>query len=209
MVPSDLSGPPPPVRPARSAEAAILAATERLLRERPFSELAVADIIAAAAVSRTSFYAHFASRTAVLAGCLSRVIDEIAAAVDPYELLDQDDPAAAMHTGLRRWVALAPQHGALLRPLSEEWPHDPELGSLWRAAMERFSARTAEAIRRARADGHTGTDVDPETLAALLIWGCERVLHVALVGGVPGLEDPEAIVEPLSQMLTAGMLGAR
>jgi AcrR family transcriptional regulator len=37
----------------------VLDATERLLAQRPFSELSVNDIIAEAGISRTSFYAHF------------------------------------------------------------------------------------------------------------------------------------------------------
>jgi hypothetical protein len=44
-------------------------------------------------------------------------------------------------------------------------------------------------------------------LAACLMWGYERVLHVALAGDARGLPDPDAIVEPLAQMMVGGLYG--
>lgn len=195
-------------RPASGAGLAILAATERLLARGPFSELAVSDIIAAAGVSRTTFYAHFGSRAAVLAECLRRVMDEVAVAVDPFVGEAQTDPEAAIRVSLQRWVALATEHGPLLRTVSEEWPHDEQLRELWLAAIAAFSAGTARVIERARSSGAAAPGADPAALAGCLMWGYERVLHVALVGDALGLDDPQAIVEPLAQMMVAGALGS-
>lgn len=194
-------------RPLRPAEAAILLATERLLAERSFSALAVSDIIGAAGVSRTSFYANFASRTAVLVACLRRVVGELAAAVDPFLEDAERDPATAIRVSLERWVRLATEHGPLLRTASEEWPHDAELGALWGEVMGAFSAGTTRVIERARLAGTAPSGADATALATCLMWGCERVLHVALVGGAPGLDDPAAIVEPLAQMMAGGAFG--
>ena len=80
-----------------------MAATEQLLRRRPFADLAVADIIAAAGVSRTTFYAYFPTRTAVIVECLRRVIGQIAVAVDPFLTDALTDPEAAIRDSLRRW----------------------------------------------------------------------------------------------------------
>lgn len=198
-------------RSYRPAEAAILDATERLLREQPFSQLSVGDIIAAAGVSRTSFYAHFASRTAVIAQCLRRVMSQVAVAVDPFIADPEADGRAgaesAIRVSLRRWVDLSVDHGALLRTVSEEWPHDDDLRELWLAMLGAFTAGTARVIERARASGQAPPGADPGALAACLMWGYERVLHVALVGDAFGLPDPEAIIEPLAQMMVAGALG--
>ena len=90
-----------PHRREQPAPEAILAATERLLGERRFSELAVSDIITAAGVSRTSFYAHFGSRAAVLSACLRRVVGEITVAVDPFVSGADGDPAAAIRMSSR------------------------------------------------------------------------------------------------------------
>jgi AcrR family transcriptional regulator len=190
------------------ADAAILDATERLLRERPFGELSVGDIIEAAGVSRTSFYAHFPSRTAALAACLRRVVEEVAAALDPFLTETDQDPEREIRVSLERWVRLATAHGPLLRTASEEWPHDPELRALWFEVMAAFSRPVARAIERFRAAGAAPPGADADALAACLMWGNERVLHVALVGGAPGLDDPAAIIEPLAQMMVAGVFGA-
>lgn len=194
----------PSSRPAR-ADAAILAATERLLRERPFGELAVGDIIDAAGVSRTSFYAHFSTRSAVLAACLRRVVDELADAVEPFLSEAEGDPEAAIRTSLERWVGLATAHGPLLRTASEEWPHDPELRALWFEVMGAFSGPVARVIERARTAGAAPPGAGADALAACLMWGYERVLHLSLVGGALGLDDPAAIVEPLAQMMVSGV----
>ena len=61
-----------------------MAATEQLLLQRPLNQLSVADIITAAGVSRTSFYAYFASKTAVIAEGLRQVMDQVMVAVRPF-----------------------------------------------------------------------------------------------------------------------------
>jgi TetR/AcrR family transcriptional regulator, ethionamide resistance regulator len=187
------------------APAAILAATEQLLRERPLNELSVADIIEAAGISRTSFYAHFASKTAVLAEALRRVMDQVMVAVDPFLSEPATDVEPAIRASLERWVEVCSVHGALLRAVSEEWPHDDQLRTLWFGMLETVSVRTARVIRSARRHGQAPAGADPDALAACLMWGYERVLHVALVGDARGLTTPAAIVEPLTQMMLGGI----
>src|SRR5258708_3767305 len=108
------------------AEAAILAAAEQLLSERPLSELSIADISEAAGISRQSFYAHFPSKTAVIAECLRRLSKEVLAAVDPFLSGPSDDPETAIRSSLEAWLELCEAHGALLRAASESWPRDDE-----------------------------------------------------------------------------------
>ncbi len=129
-------------------------------------------------------------------------------AVDPFLTEAELDPERAIRVSLQRWVGLATEHGPLLRTASEEWPHDPELQALWFEVMAAFSGPVAEVIERARAAGTAPPGADAEALAACLMWGYERVLHVALVGGALGLDDPRAIVEPLAQMMATGVFAA-
>jgi len=189
------------------AESAILDATERLLRERPLHQISVADIIEAAGVSRTSFYAYFASKTAVIAECLREVMDQVMVAVRPFHHQSDGDAEAAIRVSLLQWVEVCKTHGALLRTVSEEWPHDAEIRRLWFETLETVTAGTARVIRGARAAGQAPAGADPRALAACLMWGYERVLHVALVGGAVGLAEPDAIVEPLAQMMVGGLYG--
>jgi AcrR family transcriptional regulator len=189
------------------AESAILSATERLLQDTPLHALSVADIIDAAGISRTSFYAHFASKPAVIAECLRRVMDQVTVAVAPFHTQSHADAETAIRVSLRRWVEVATVHGALLRAVSEEWPHDAELRRLWTAMLATVTAGTAKVIRAARAGGQAPPGPDEQALAACLMWGYERVLHIALVGEAPGLPRPEVIIEPLTQMMIGGLYG--
>jgi AcrR family transcriptional regulator len=189
------------------AETAILAATEQLLQERPLNQLSVADIVEAAGVSRTSFYAYFTSKTAVIAECLRRVMDQVMVAVRPFHTQADGDVEGAIRLSLEQWVQVCRRHGALLRTVSEEWPHDDALRDLWFEMLETVTAGTAKVIRGARAAGLAPPGADPRALAACVMWGYERVLHVAIVGGAPGLPDPDAIVAPLAQMMVGGLYG--
>jgi TetR/AcrR family transcriptional regulator, ethionamide resistance regulator len=203
------AGSPRPLvgEPTTRAQAAILAATEHLLRERPLNQLSVADIIEAAGISRTSFYAHFNSKTAVIAECLRRVMDQVTVAVEPIHSQSGDDAETAIRVSLRQWVEVCKVHGALLRAVSEEWPHDDQVRELWFAMIGAVTAGTAKVIRGARHSGQAPSGADATTLAACLMWGYERVLHVALVGDASGLPGPDAIVEPLVQMMVGGLFG--
>jgi AcrR family transcriptional regulator len=189
------------------AQTAILEATERLLRERPVRRLSVADIIEAAGVSRTSFYAYFASKTAVIAECLREVMDQVMVAVRPFHAQSDGDAEAAIRLSLQQWVEVCRTHGALLRTVSEEWPHDAAIRALWFETLETVTAGTARVLRSARRSGQAPAGADPQALAACLMWGYERVLHVTLVGGAVGLPDLDAIVEPLAQMMVGGLYG--
>jgi TetR/AcrR family transcriptional regulator, ethionamide resistance regulator len=189
------------------AETAILAATEQLLRERPLNELSVGDIIDAAGISRTSFYAYFSSKTSVISECLRRVMDQVMVAVDPFLSQSATDADTAIRISLERWVAVCTVHGALLRAVSEEWPHDEQLRKLWFAMLATVTAGTARVIRAARRSGQAPPGADADALAACLMWGYERVMHVSLVGDARGLPRPEVIIEPLAQMVIGGLYG--
>ena len=196
-------------RPAAGGRAvtAILAATEQLLQQRPLSELSVGDIIAEAGVSRTTFYAHFNSKTAVIAQALRGTMDQVTVAVEPFHSRSGGNAETAIRLSLSQWVEVCRVHGALLRAVSEEWPHDAELRALWLTLMEEVTAGTARILRQARAAGEAPGGADADRLATCLMWGFERVLHVAIVGDATGLPDIAAIAEPLTQMMLGTLYG--
>src|SRR5215218_183950 len=64
-------------RRRKDSEQEILEAAERLLRERPFRELTVDDLMAATTQSRTAFYRHFTGRQDLLIRLLSDLNQEL------------------------------------------------------------------------------------------------------------------------------------
>ncbi|MHB1835374.1 MAG: TetR/AcrR family transcriptional regulator [Solirubrobacteraceae bacterium] len=193
--------------PGGRAPEAILAATERLLRDRPLHELSVAEIIAAAGISRTSFYAHFDSKAAVIARCLHRVMDEITLAFEPVHATGSDALEGAIRSSLERWVQIGERHGALLRAVSEEWSTDPRLAELWVAMLGEIAGGAARLVEGALGDDVAQGGPDAAAVSGCLVWGFERVLQVALDGGAAGLPAPAAIVEPLTQVMLGGLFG--
>ncbi len=57
-------------RPVSNVESGIFAATESLLQHTPLGDLAVADILREADVSRTTFYKYFTSKAMVVSAML-------------------------------------------------------------------------------------------------------------------------------------------
>jgi AcrR family transcriptional regulator len=89
-------GEPPAVNPPRQArsretERAIATALSALLREKPFSDISVAEIAAAARVSVGGFYARFASKDALLAMVELSILEQFdataAATLDPAQFV--------------------------------------------------------------------------------------------------------------------------
>lgn len=129
------------------------------------------------------------------------------AILDATESLLAQRPLHAIRRSLEDWLALCCSHGALIRAVSEEWPHDAELRELWFAVLAVVTDGTAQVIRRARKRGQAPPGADPEALAACLMWSYERVLHIALIGEAEGLPGLDVMIEPLSQMVMGGIFG--
>src|SRR3954468_9385226 len=95
---------PPAGRGRRSArtsgddrERAILESAERLLEEKPLSEISVDDLAKGAGISRPTFYFYFPSRDAVVLTIIERMIPAITVAGREHTLaLLLEDPRAGL-----------------------------------------------------------------------------------------------------------------
>ncbi len=194
---------PHPRRGARTAPT-ILDATERLLAERRFDELSVADILEAAKVSRSSFYFYFESKHAVLAELVRAAVDQAVGVAQPW--LDhepEESTRAALEHGTRGGARLWREHAPVLRAVVENWRSDPGLAQLWTEMMERFTALAAERIELDRRSGRAPTSgSDPRTLAALLTWMGERAYYLAAIGH-PEFNEEERLVDALTDIWLA------
>ena len=176
---------------------AILTATRRLLDERRFDELSVADILKAADVARGSFYFYFASKQEVLAELTRRAVALGHEAAEPW-LGDPADPRDAVRHGIREGARLWRAEAPVLRAIVENWRSDPQLTDLWLELMGGFTAATAERIA---ADQPADPSVDTAALAATLTWLGERVYYLAAIGVEP-FTDEERLVDVLTHVWT-------
>src|SRR6266498_1352519 len=171
-------------RPTRTSRAedrklreTILTATGRLLADRRFDELTVADILAVAGVSRASFYFYFESKYAVLADLVRHAVAEGHEAAQPWLGHAGDrPPAGEIRSGILDGARLWSAHAPLLRAIVENWRSDPGLSKLWTELMDGYTKSPAERIQRDRASGLAPeTSINAGTLAATLTWLGERV----------------------------------
>ena len=194
----------------RDVRRAILDATERLLAERRFDQLSVADILSAARVSRASFYFYFESKNAVLAELVRAAVEQAQGAAQPWlEHHDEESPSATLRQGTLAGTRLWRDHAPVLRAIVENWRSDAQLTELWSQMMERFTAAATERIERDRRAGRApASDVDARALAAALTWLGERAYYLAAVGHAP-FDDEQALVDALTHIWVSTIYSAQ
>ncbi|MGK5740117.1 TetR/AcrR family transcriptional regulator [Micromonospora sp. URMC 103] len=185
----------------------ILDALRELLRERTFDTLSVAEIIAAAGISRASFYFYFAGKQAALAELVRRAVSAGHEAAQPWVQATagpRETLRAGVDAGAGLWLANAP----VLRAIVESWASDPQLRELWLAQMATF---TEAAITRIEADRRADPavaarleGVDVPALAASLTWTGERLYYLA-ASGVPPFDDRTVLVETLTHLWVSAL----
>ncbi len=200
-------------RPRRHAgtsetELQIFDAAERLLADASLRELSVAQIIAEAGVSRATFYFYFASKFAVAAGLLARIMDDIYQAVQPFMARGPGDaPADALRHSLQDAIELWGSHRATMRAVEEHWSTVPELGEQWLGVVERFTEAVAEQIDHDRSTGLAPAGADSRQLTAALLWGTARCLYVGGLGADADLPGERAILDTLVWMWAGAIYG--
>jgi AcrR family transcriptional regulator len=180
---------------------AILTATAGLLAEHSFGDLAVSQILAAAGVSRGTFYFYFDSKQAVLAELVRRAVAQGHAAASPW-LAVPADPVAALRAGTTAGAELWRASAPVLRAIVENWRTDPRLTELWLEQMQSFTDATIGQISadpRALAilDGQ-----DIQAVASALTWLSERLYYLAATG-TPPFADQDPLVNTLVSIWAA------
>ena len=184
--------------PATDLRERVLAAMRELLRERRFESVSVAEVIAAAGVSRASFYFYFPSKQAVLAELVRRAVAQGQRAAEPWTG-GRQDPSSALRAGVSAGAALWRENAGVLRAIVESWGSDDQLRELWLAQMDTF---TDAAVARINADPEAlralrGQDV--RAVAGSLTWLGERLYYLAALGVAP-YDDEELLVDVLTHM---------
>jgi AcrR family transcriptional regulator len=184
----------------------ILDALRSVLQERTFDALSVAEIIAAAGVSRASFYFYFAGKQAALAELVRRAVGAGHEAAQPW-LEDQAGPAEALRAGIDAGAGLWLDNAAVLRAIVESWASDPQLRELWLAQMATFTTAASARIEAGRQADPAATrlhGVDVPALAASLTWAGERLYYLAACG-IPPFDDRAILVDTLTHLWVSAL----
>jgi AcrR family transcriptional regulator len=174
-------------RRRQDSEQEILEAAQRLLREPPFRELTVDDLMAATSQSRTAFYRHFTDRQDLLVHLIGDLNEELWEMSASW-LGGSGDPLVEGREALGRLADVYAAHGPLLRAIAEAASHDADVEAVYRNLVQGFVDATAARIRRDVAAGRTSLD-HPDHVAAALVWMTER--HLSATFGRVGASDAD------------------
>jgi AcrR family transcriptional regulator len=161
----------------KETEQEILAAAEQLLRERPFREVTVAQIMLRTGLKRPAFYAHFTDLHDLVLRLFGDVGEELFEMADRW--LRGSDPARDVRAALEGVAAVYRRHGPFLRALAEAAPTDERVERAYRSLVQAFVDATAERIRTDQAGGLVSAGVNANETARALVWGIERYLSEA------------------------------
>lgn len=155
-------------------ERRILQATERLLNEgASLAELSVGRIVAAAGVSRATFYLHFADKRALVALLAEQRLSEFGEITDPF----MENPGAGRDQFAEVVTALVAtwrEHSGVLSGLIELAEYDEQARETWQATVYAIAERMTGALRERRPELSAA---EARTIAEIVTWMGERVCH--------------------------------
>jgi TetR/AcrR family transcriptional regulator, ethionamide resistance regulator len=165
-------------RSPESAEREILAAAESFLRERPFRDLTVDEVMGRTTLSRPSFYVYFRDRHHLAV----RLVEGIGAELFEMSvrwLEGRGDPRQDVLAALEGITSVYAEHGLVLRAIADAAGHDSDVEATYRGLIVRFVDATTVRIQQDIAGGRTD-ELDPTETARALVWMSERYLSEAL-----------------------------
>jgi AcrR family transcriptional regulator len=183
--------------------AAIVTAAEDLLREQPFREVSIEELMQRAGLARTQFYRYFDDLSDLVLQVTRGAFEELLAS---HEALVEvaDISEATLRTAIGEAVDTFAQHGPLVRAVSEAAVHDAAVEQAFGLVQDRYIALTERLVRRA---ADAGAPIgDPAQTARWLHAGNVAYL-VEAFGGTPKV-TPEVARDTIARLWFA-VLGPR
>ena len=192
----------------RVREDAIITTVNRLLAEKGFDSMTVDEVAADVGIAKASLYKHFASKEALAAAAMVRVLERGAQLLAEQAALPDAKPADRLRA-VARW--------ALDQQLRGQMPTLPSQNSSLRAELLaskayvdlllRSSDLLGEWIVQAQADGDIDPGLPPEAvLYTIFARACDPVPGFLKTGGQ---YSDEAIVELMLRICFDGLRGRR
>ena len=206
MHPGD-EGPRSPARRRRRspevAEREIIAAAEALLRERPFRELTVDEVMRRTDLSRPSFYVYFRDRHHLVLRVVEHLGAELFAMSDRWLRGGGDGPERA-RAALDGIVEVYAEHGPVMRALADAAADDPGVEEAYNDIVQGFVDATARHIDEEIAAGRI-LPLDAGETAKALVWMMERYLNLSF--GRRPRTSRDAVADALTTIWTRVLYG--
>jgi len=191
-------------RKPEAAESEILNAAENFLREFPFRDMTVDDIMSRTGLSRPSFYEYFRDRNQLVIRLTEGFGVRNAAICETW--LRSPKSAEDLPRVMYEFAELAASEGHLMRALADAASSDPEVEASYHTALQAAIDKVAQRIREDAAQGLIDVGgLDPQNLASALIFMNQAYLIEAL--GRRPQADPKAVAETLATIWTRVLYG--
>ena len=187
------------------AEREIIAAAESLLRERPFRELTVDEVMRRTELSRPSFYVYFTDRHQLVLKVVEHLGAELFTMSDRWLRGTGEGPDIAREA-LDGIVAVYVEHGPVMRALADAAADDRGVEQAYNALVQTFIDATARHIEEEIAAGRV-LPVDARETATALVWMMERYLTLSL--GREPLTPQQTVADTLATIWTRVLYGVR
>jgi TetR/AcrR family transcriptional regulator, ethionamide resistance regulator len=175
-------------------ERAILETAERLLEERPLSEISVDDLAKGAGISRPTFYFYFPSKDAVVLTIIDRLVAAAAGSREQaLQTLAAGDPRAGLRKGLEDLYAAFRARRAVTLAAAELRMTNPEARELWAQVMEGWVTDVTAVIEAERARGAAPPGQPARDMAIALVQMNERVQYATFADESPSLEQDRVL----------------
>jgi AcrR family transcriptional regulator len=192
-------------RTPKVAEEEIIAAAESLLRERPFRELTVDEVMRRTDLSRPSFYVYFRDRHHLVLRVVEHLGAELFTMSERWLRGNGDGPELAREA-LDGIVAVFVEHGPVMRALADAASDDRDVDQAYGALVQTFVDATARHIDEEMAAGRI-LPLDGLETAKALVWMMERYLNLSL--GREPLTPRASVADTLATIWTRVLYGAR
>ncbi len=174
-------------------EWAILATAERLLEDRPLTDISVDDLAKGAGISRPTFYFYFSSKEAVLLTLMDRVVNEADGALEALSKAPDGDGDNMWRTGINVFLQTFGSHKAVIRAAQAARDSSAELRDLWSTFMQKWIAYTAAVIEAERERGAAPDTLPALELATALNLMNERTLFASFAAETPSVPEPRVL----------------
>jgi AcrR family transcriptional regulator len=181
-------------RKPEAAESEILAAAENFLKEFPFRDMTIDEVMTRTGLSRPSFYEYFRDRNHLVIKLTERLTQRNDAITEQW--FSGQDPVEDLRRTIRALVEMYVTHGHLLRALAEAANNDAKVEAVHRKMYASIIEATAQRIRGHIANGAIELNgLDPNEIAAALLWMNERYM-IEKLGRRPQA-DPKLVADTL------------
>lgn len=182
-----------------ATEQRILDATHGLLQGgASLAGLSVGRIVAAAGVSRATFYLHFPDKRALIARLAEQRLSEFGVIAGPF-LSGEVDGRDALHDTLSELVHNWHEQAGVLASLVELAEYDEDARETWRSTVGEIAKRVAVTLERYRPDLSPAAR---RSLAEVATWMAERSCH-QMAGTGASDDDLDRTVDGLAEAIWA------